>query len=262
MLSPTVDVVDEPAPPTEAAKPQPEPETRADEKLEEEKAKETSNSQTASRRSGVDILAELEKIRQQAGQKSDSRASAPRSTTTQSANDDSDAEPNPSGAFDVSELPPDTEASTKEHAAIVDGQDTLKSNTADAGSAELGQPNPEIEFDLEPIGDSSELGLAEGEATLGTGSLFTDAPAARPDHMSGNGRRELEHSVAFHPSLKSLEQARRISFRLRIEDGNRSVVDTFDEAIQVDDPESIQHLLLNLRIALDPSGSRKSDSDE
>ena len=304
MTGPTVDVVEEPAQAEEPA------EIEAATSAPEPSTEEGTVTKSTSRRSGVDILAELEKIRQQSGQNQADQSQseqaqhqAAEASATEAASDSSptasETEPapsihpaddqDPSGAFEVPAVevpalsaidddPLSAQGSLEpaEGSAVAGGSTVTRSRTGHEDRA-LGQLDSSGEFDLQPIEDSGEFKLDAGpnldQPALGAeddsnedesneDAASVDASAALPDRVSGNGRREMEHTVAFHPSREALEGASRISFRLRIEDGNRSVVDTFDEAIQVDDPESIKHLLLNLRIALDPSGNRLSDSDE
>jgi hypothetical protein len=67
-----------------------------------------------------------------------------------------------------------------------------------------------------------------------------------------NGRRRIDQNLRFLLDREHLRRAHRLSLDLRIEDADRQVVERFSDAIDVDDPATLEHLLLRLQIALQP----------
>jgi hypothetical protein len=67
-----------------------------------------------------------------------------------------------------------------------------------------------------------------------------------------NGARKIDQNFAFSIGKDQLRQASHLRLRLAVEDRNRQVVDSFEQGFDVDDPATLEHLLLRLNIALEP----------
>jgi hypothetical protein len=67
-----------------------------------------------------------------------------------------------------------------------------------------------------------------------------------------NGTRRIDQDFSFHLSKDRLHRASRLRVSLRLEDSDQRLVDVFEEGFDVDDPATIEHLLLRLNIALEP----------
>jgi len=67
-----------------------------------------------------------------------------------------------------------------------------------------------------------------------------------------NGRRRIDQNLRFLLDREHLHRAHRLSLNLQLEDADHQVVERFSDAIEVDDPATLEHLLLRLQIALQP----------
>jgi hypothetical protein len=79
-----------------------------------------------------------------------------------------------------------------------------------------------------------------------------ETSSRQPAVAKQNGRRRIDQNLRFLLAKEDLQRARRLSFNLAVEDGDSRVVERFTDAIDVDDPAGLEHLLLRLQIALSP----------
>jgi hypothetical protein len=66
-----------------------------------------------------------------------------------------------------------------------------------------------------------------------------------------NGSRSIDERLRFEMARADLRRARRVSLRLRVEDGSQ-VLETFEGGWDLEDPETLERLRLHLDIALGP----------
>jgi signal recognition particle receptor subunit beta len=76
--------------------------------------------------------------------------------------------------------------------------------------------------------------------------------SGRQSAAQQNGRRRIDQNLRFVLAREDLQKARRLSFKLDVEDAESRVVQHFADAIEVDDAAGLEHLLLRLQIALSP----------
>lgn len=100
------------------------------------------------------------------------------------------------------------------------------------------------------------LGELEQIRRQATGGGARSKTAAKPSVGAGNGRSEIHRRLQLELGRADFERVRRCTISLTLEDGQRQVVETFDDlSVDVDDPASFRQLLLRLQIALQAEGS-------
>ena len=97
------------------------------------------------------------------------------------------------------------------------------------------------------------------EKTPRSGDILAELEKIRQEtsgqkHAAGNqnGRRRIDQNLRFLLDREHLRRAHRLSLDIQLEDADRQVVERFSDAIDVDDPATLEHLLLRLQIALQP----------
>jgi signal recognition particle receptor subunit beta len=96
--------------------------------------------------------------------------------------------------------------------------------------------------------------LAELEKIRDQGPRSAPASAASraPVGATVNGSRSIDDRLRFEMARDDLRRARRVSLRLRVEDGSERLLEAFEGAWDLEDPETLERLRLHLDIALGP----------